>query len=261
MITVGSPDGTDSYLNQNQEAYFRYVHDYKTFKSDNSNRREVIYVGANNGILHAFNSDDGVEIWGFVPPLVAPHLPSMVNPGLNKAGKGGSVPIFGVDGSPVAHDVFMKKPNSQNRSWQSILMVPYGRGGSGFSVLDVTNPLVKDGIGPLHMFSVYNDFVNNKVYVMNYNGDIIDGGYEYEQTQFNLSDSREAKKADRNYDDAANADNEGMPNEVYTNRSGIDECKNDSNFTGTNKFMDVGDTSCYSGKTFHFDKLQYHLQL
>ena len=63
------------------------------------------------------------------------------------------------------------------------------------------------------MFSVYNDFVNNKVYIMNYNGDIIDGGYEYEQTQFNLSDSREAK-ADRNYDDAANADNEGMPNEV-----------------------------------------------
>ena len=30
------------------------------------------------------------------------------------------------------------------------------------------------------MFSVYNDFVNNKVYIMNYNGDIIDGGYEYE---------------------------------------------------------------------------------
>ena len=72
-----------------------------------------------------------------------------------------------------------------------------------------------------------------------------------EQTQFNLSDSQ-AKKADRNYDDAANADNEGMPNEVYTNRSGIDECKNDIT-AGTNKFMDVGDTSCYSGKTFHFD--------
>ena len=29
------------------------------------------------------------------------------------------------------------------------------------------------------MFSVYNDFVNNKVYIMNYNGDIIDGGYEW----------------------------------------------------------------------------------
>ena len=45
------------------------------------------------------------------------------------------------------------------------------------------------------MFSVYNDLINNKVYVMNYNGDIIDGsGFNYEQTQFNLSDSREANE-------------------------------------------------------------------
>lgn len=225
MITVGSPDGTDSYLNQNQEAYFRYVHDYKTFKSDNSNRREVIYVGANNGILHAFNSDDGVEIWGFVPPLVAPHLPSMVNPGLNKAGKGGSVPIFGVDGSPVAHDVFMKKPNSQNRSWQSILMVPYGRGGSGFSVLDVTNP-----DSPTHLYSILNDRTSGKVIRSDHNGNIEE--YGYTSDVFDLNKFDEISTVINNYS---------------------------SNSSVSSACNAIGNTSCFSGTSMKLQNVSYDL--
>ena len=40
-------------------------------------------------------------------PLIASNLPTMINTGLNKTGTGGTVPIFGVDGSPVIHDVYM----------------------------------------------------------------------------------------------------------------------------------------------------------
>ena len=29
--------------------------------------------------------------------------------------------------------------------------------GAGFSVLDVTNPILKDNLGPIHMFSVFNE--------------------------------------------------------------------------------------------------------
>ena len=53
---------------------------------------------------------------------------------------------------------------------RQILFVPFGRGGSGFTVLDVTNPIVKNGQGPLHMFTVYNDYVNNTVYITDYEG-------------------------------------------------------------------------------------------
>ena len=38
--------------------------------------------------------------------------------------------------------------------------VPYGRGGSGFSVLDVTDPAK-----PEHLVSIYNDMINNQVYI------------------------------------------------------------------------------------------------
>ena len=46
----------------------------------------------------------------------------------------------------------MKKPGGQSKEWQSILMVPYGRGGAGFSVLDVTDPN-----SPKHLYSILND--------------------------------------------------------------------------------------------------------
>ena len=84
--------------------------------------------------------------------------------------RGGTNAIFGVDGSPVQHDIFMRGINVEGdreavRSWRTILMVPYGKGGAGFSVLDVTN---RDA--PLHYFSVYNDKKTNTVYRMDHTG-------------------------------------------------------------------------------------------
>ena len=43
-------------------------------------------------------------------------------------------------------------------------MVPYGRGGAGFSVLDVTDPEK-----PLHLMSIYNDNINSTVYRIDHN--------------------------------------------------------------------------------------------
>ena len=66
MAIVGPPEGTVSYLNENQEAYFRDHHNYDAFKSNNNNatRKEVLYAGANNGIFHAFDASNLKEIWG-----------------------------------------------------------------------------------------------------------------------------------------------------------------------------------------------------
>ena len=81
-----------------------------------------------------------------------------------QTGSGGTNPIFGVDGSPVVHDVLIEgwDPTGaeQGKAWRTILFVPYGRGGAGFSVLDVTHPLVKSNKGPIHMFSIFNDQIN-----------------------------------------------------------------------------------------------------
>ena len=57
------------------------------------------------------NAETGREEWAFVPPFIAGKLPILINDELDgrvDGTKGGTNAIFGVDGSPVVHDVFMK---------------------------------------------------------------------------------------------------------------------------------------------------------
>ena len=109
------------------------------------------------------------------------------------------------------HDVFIKglKPDASDvedtESWRTILFVPFGRGGPGFSVLDVTEPLIKDnGPGPLHMFTVYNDYINNIVYIMDFAGEVKE--YSYFTSSSSIDRSKEAVKAFSNRDDAVELD-------------------------------------------------------
>jgi type IV pilus assembly protein PilY1 len=41
--------------------------------------KSLIFVGSNDGMLHAFKDCDGTEAWGFVPPDVLPHLKNMTD--------------------------------------------------------------------------------------------------------------------------------------------------------------------------------------
>ena len=70
-----------------------------------------------------------------------------MNTNLNQvspAAKGGSNAIYGVDGSPVQHDIWFESPHDTSPRWHTVIFVPYGRGGSGFTVLDVTDPALTD---------------------------------------------------------------------------------------------------------------------
>ena len=185
MVVVGAPSAETAFVGTNQEAYFRSINGYDAWAASNANRKEIIYVGANDGMLHAFNSKTGKEEWAFVPPFVASSMPNMVNVNLNRSGVGGSNAIYGVDGSPVVHDMYFKSAYDTAKQWHTILMVPYGRGGPGFSVLDVTDPAK-----PLHLYSVYNDHVKHKVHVIDHNGSLSD--YDYIATSYPLSTLVEA---------------------------------------------------------------------
>ena len=61
-------------------------------------------------MLHAFNTETGKEMWAFIPPFIVSQLPTTMNANLNRPGGGGSNAIFGVDGSPVIHDMTLKRP-------------------------------------------------------------------------------------------------------------------------------------------------------
>ena len=218
LIVVGKPVADSKFVNTNQEAYWRAENDYDTWADSPNlaNRQEILYAGSNSGILHAIDAKTGKEIWGFIPPLTAPNLPLVMNTNLNQPREGGSNAIFGVDGSIVQHDMFFKTPGTTAAAWHTILFVPYGRGGAGFSVLEVTNP-----DKPLHLYSIYNDTINHRVYRVDHEQNIY--AYDYISGSYSMASLQEAIKATDNYND---------------NNSVSDTCDNS------------GSTSCYLSKVW-----------
>jgi type IV pilus assembly protein PilY1 len=199
LIVVGPPNAETSYNSENQEAYWRNYNNYNSFKLDNDNREKVIYVGSNSGALHAIKSSSGEELWAFVPPFIASKFPGMVNTNLNSETGGGTTAIYGVDGSPTVHDMYFIHPMTQTKGWTTILMIPYGRGGAGFSVLDITDP-----VAPLHLYSVFNDEINKFVHHIDHEGKFSKWGYI--SPTYTLATFGEAKLASAKYQRDNSAD-------------------------------------------------------
>ncbi len=65
-----------SNVDVNTEAYYRFNNQYTDFVNGNScggpckDRKQIVYVGANDGLLHAFDSKNGNELWAFLPPML-----------------------------------------------------------------------------------------------------------------------------------------------------------------------------------------------
>jgi type IV pilus assembly protein PilY1 len=94
--------------------------------------QDVIYAGANDGMLHAFDDATGNELWAFIPPDLLPNLR-----GFNTALS--SVQIF-VDGPPKAYVNYQyNNDGSINKVNQAILIFGERRGGNHYTALDVTN--------------------------------------------------------------------------------------------------------------------------
>jgi type IV pilus assembly protein PilY1 len=103
---------------------------YATFQSNQASRQGVVYVAANDGLLHAFNADTGAELWAYLPKVVMPglYLLAEKNYSINHR--------YFVDGSPAVMDVY----DAATSAWRTILVGGLGGGGRGWYALDVTDP-------------------------------------------------------------------------------------------------------------------------
>ncbi|UCF76428.1 MAG: pyrrolo-quinoline quinone, partial [Betaproteobacteria bacterium] len=110
--------------------------DYASFKTANVSRQGMLYIAANDGMLHAFNGDTGQEMWAWVPRMIWPELHKLAVSNYDAAHR------YFVDGSPIAMDVFFK---SQNK-WKTVLVGGLKGGGRGFFALDITDPLSPKGL-------------------------------------------------------------------------------------------------------------------
>jgi hypothetical protein len=129
---------------------FYYPFDgYHQFFSAQQDRDPMVYIGSNDGMLHAFSLTDktdgsgnvtvpgGRERWAFVPPSL-----------LDKLDMAGTDPTrdmcsqdychqYYVDGSPQAADIYLADADA----WKTILVTGMREGGDAYFALDVTDSL------------------------------------------------------------------------------------------------------------------------
>jgi len=108
---------------------------YGTFKAAQSSRTSMLYVGANDGMLHAFYATEnladplaGTEAWAVIPSAVLPNMYKLADFAYSRGQH-----EFLVDGTPVVGDAFI------GGSWKTILVGGLNAGGKGYYALDVTN--------------------------------------------------------------------------------------------------------------------------
>jgi type IV pilus assembly protein PilY1 len=98
----------------------------------------TIFVGANDGMLHAFDSTTGNERFAFVPNAVFPDLYKLTDPNYSH--------LYYVDGEIVVSSKY-ETPN------KNILVGALGRGGKALYALDVTSPSTFDATKVLWEFT------------------------------------------------------------------------------------------------------------
>ncbi len=99
---------------------------YQTHRSAVASRREMIYIAANDGMLHAFDARTGVERFAYVPSGALATMKTLANADYSHK--------FINDGTAVVAEVYF------GGAWRTVLVGTQGRGGKSIYALDVTNP-------------------------------------------------------------------------------------------------------------------------
>jgi hypothetical protein len=100
--------------------------DYPGFKVLCQGRRTLIFIGGNDGMLHAVDGRSGVEVWALIPANLLPKLRAL------RGGQPADQFRFFVDGSPKLADV---KIGGQ---WRTYMVFGEGPGGTFYQTMDVT---------------------------------------------------------------------------------------------------------------------------
>lgn len=107
---------------------------YETFYTTNKTREPVVFVNANDGMLHAFSNTDGKESFAYIPGFLANKLSNLPDQDYSH--------ISMADATPAVGEAQI------GTTWHSVLVSGVGGGAQGVYALDVTNPstFTKDNV-------------------------------------------------------------------------------------------------------------------
>ncbi len=126
---VSAPTDDFGYaLLRNEDGSFEYdPYGYNDHLEDKEDRPRIVYVGANDGMLHAFNGETGVEQFGYIPATAVGYMGNLLFP---------ESPDFQhryyVDGPVAVSDALFG-----TNDWRTVLVGTSGAGGRSVFGLDV----------------------------------------------------------------------------------------------------------------------------
>jgi type IV pilus assembly protein PilY1 len=125
---------------------------YEKYRQTNATRRQLVLVGANDGMLHAFDAGavdpsgtpdslgqypylpgSGAELWAFIPPDLLPKLKQALDQH-----------TYFVDGNIMVRDIWVDANTNGTKEpteFHTLAVLSERSGGSSYSALDVTDPL------------------------------------------------------------------------------------------------------------------------
>lgn len=124
---------------------------YSSFRTARNGRPTMVYVAANDGMMHAFNgsltgTDAGREVFAYVPSAVFSGPNG--TPGVDGLASLGRSPLnhrFLVNATPNVYDIDLGRTWNgtgvgTSTNWRSVLIGGLGKGGRTYYALDVTDP-------------------------------------------------------------------------------------------------------------------------
>jgi len=106
---------------------------YSGFQADNLARTTAVFVGANDGMLHAFNAISGAELFAYIPSWLGPKLSALTVPSYLTNHQSY------VDAPPVVAEAEVGSTGTKT-DWKTVLVSGTGAGGRGVFALDITDP-------------------------------------------------------------------------------------------------------------------------
>jgi len=100
--------------------------EYMSFRASYADRRRSVYIGANDGQVHAFDEFTGEEIWSFIPESHLPRLKNLADTTYCHE--------YFCNLTPKAEDVYIAG------QWRTVLFGGMKHGGDSFFAIDVTSP-------------------------------------------------------------------------------------------------------------------------
>jgi type IV pilus assembly protein PilY1 len=114
-----------------KKPFFSYLDiGYQDFKTASAaaTRDGTVYIGGNDGMLHALDAVTGDERWSYVPSQVLPNLYRLADSSYSDNHR------YYVDGSVAVGDVY------DGTTWKTILVGGFNSGARGYYALDITVP-------------------------------------------------------------------------------------------------------------------------